>query len=106
VLTLKHSACVSTNSSRPWTPRRRGPGSHCAARLRKDLRRRLEDWRSLLGRQTPVARQILTKLIDGRLVFAPHPDEQLYRFTGTVTLGNILQGLVILGVPDGSPLGV
>jgi site-specific DNA recombinase len=51
-----------------------------AARLRKDLRRRMDDWRSLLCRQTPQARQILTKLIDGRLVFTAHPDEQLYRF--------------------------
>jgi hypothetical protein len=68
-----------------------------AARLRKDLRRRLEDWRGLLCRQTPVARQILMKLIDGRLVFTAHPDEQLYRFRGTATLGHLLVGLVVVG---------
>jgi hypothetical protein len=68
-----------------------------AARLRKDLRRRIDDWRSLLCRQTPQARQILTKLIDGRLVFTAHPDEQLYRFKGTATLGHLLEGLVLVG---------
>jgi hypothetical protein len=73
-----------------------------AALLRKDLRRRMDEWRSLLCRQTPVARQILTKLIDGRLVFTAHPDEQVYRFTGTATLGNLLAGLVVVG-GDGGP---
>jgi hypothetical protein len=68
-----------------------------AARLRKDLRRRMDDWRSLLCRRTPQARQILTKLIDGRLVFTAHPDEQLYRFKGTATLGHLLEGLVVVG---------
>lgn len=54
--------------------------------------------------KTPVASQIPTKLIDGRLVFAPHPDEHLYRFTVTARLGNLLQGLVIVGGPNPSPL--
>lgn len=67
--------------------------------LRKDLRRRMDDWRRLLCRQTPVARQILTKLINGRLVFTAHPDEQLYRFTGMATLGHLLAGLVVVGGP-------
>lgn len=42
----------------------------------------MDDWRSHLVRQTPQARQILTKLIAGRLVFTAHPDERLYRFRG------------------------
>ncbi len=68
-----------------------------ATRLRKDLRRRMDDWRALLVRQTPQAREILRKLIDGRLVFTAHPDEQVYRFKGTATLGHLLAGLVVVG---------
>ena len=37
-------------------------------RIERDLRARVKKWRALLGRQVPVARQIVTKLLDGRLV--------------------------------------
>jgi site-specific DNA recombinase len=37
------------------------------ADVRAEIRRRLEDWRGLLVREPEVARQILRKLIDGRL---------------------------------------
>jgi site-specific DNA recombinase len=62
-------------------------------RIERDLRRRLDDWRGLLRRQTPVARQILTKLIDGRLTFTPDPEQGLYRFEGAATLGTLLRGV-------------
>src|SRR5262249_25454526 len=37
--------------------------------LQQELEARLSEWRELLGRQAPVARQILKKLVDGRIVF-------------------------------------
>ncbi len=34
------------------------------------------------------------RLIDGRLTFAPDAERRIYTFTGTATLGNVLEGLV------------
>jgi hypothetical protein len=41
----------------------------------------------------PVARQIVTKLLDGRLVFTPREDRTC-DFSGRVSLGGLLQGTV------------
>jgi site-specific DNA recombinase len=62
-------------------------------RIERDLRARVKEWRALLGRQVPVARQIVTKLLDGRLVFTPREDRS-YDFSGRVSLGGLLQGTV------------
>ena len=48
----------------------------------------------MLKRQAPVAHQMLSKLIDGRLTFTPDIERRLYRFSGTATLGNLLTGQV------------
>jgi hypothetical protein len=48
----------------------------------------------MLRRHGPVARQMLAKLIDGRLTFMPDIEQRLYRFSGTATLGNLLDGQV------------
>src|SRR5262249_55906679 len=65
-----------------------------AQRLRRDLCARLEDWRGLLRRQPVQARQILRKLVAGRLIFTPKIDEEgrFYEFTGHGTLGHVLAG--------------
>jgi site-specific DNA recombinase len=63
-------------------------------RIEKALRTRVKDWRALLGRQAPIARQIVTKLVDGRLLFTPH-DDRSYTFTGQVSVGQLLAGLVL-----------
>ena len=62
--------------------------------IERDLRARVKDWRALLGRQVPIARQIVTKLLDGRLVFTPRKD-RAYEFTGRVSIGRLLQGIVL-----------
>ena len=41
------------------------------AQLKRALRERLVDWREMLGRRAPQARQILKKLLDGPVVFQP-----------------------------------
>ena len=64
--------------------------------VRRDLTRRLTSWRSLLRRHAPQGQQILRKLIDGRLLMTPYPDETPahYSFEGTGTLVGLLAGIV------------
>ena len=73
--------------------------------VRRDLTRRLTNWRGLLRRHAPQGQQILRKLIDGRLLMTPYPDDTPahYRFEGTGTLVGLLAGIVPLKVA--SPRG-
>lgn len=43
--------------------------------IRRDLRRRIARWRRVLRRHAPQGQQILRKLIDGRLLMTPYPDQ-------------------------------
>ena len=63
-------------------------------RISKDLRTCLNDWRALLHRHIPQARQILRKLLVERVVFTPKTDH--YEFVGTWTLGKLVSGVVNL----------
>jgi hypothetical protein len=65
--------------------------------LEAELRARLADWRGLLQRHPREARQILRKLLLGRLTFTPEEKdgERFYRFTGQVTLGRLLAGEIL-----------
>ncbi len=63
-------------------------------RIERALRKKLADWRTTLRRQAPLARQVLLRLIDGRLTFTPDARQRIYTFTGTATLGHVLEGLV------------
>ena len=63
-------------------------------RIERDLRKRLNDWRSLLRRHVPQARQILRKLLTDRVVFSPQDDH--YTFESTWTLGKLVSGVVDL----------
>src|SRR2546425_9035936 len=55
-----------------------------AERLRRELRRHVADLRPLLGRHIPQTRQILRRLLVGRLVCEPFETDgrRGYRFTG------------------------
>ena len=63
-------------------------------KIERLMRPKLADWRQMLRRHAPLARQILMRLIDGRLTFTPDVAQRIYTFTGTATLGNLLRGLV------------
>ena len=63
-------------------------------RIERELRKRLSDWRRLLGDHTPIARQMVLKLVDGRLVFTPKPDDGCYEFAGRTVLYKLLWGLM------------
>src|SRR5262249_24999326 len=60
--------------------------------LQSELQARLADWQGLLTRQVPVARQIIKKLLSGRLVFRRREDGS-YEFSGQATLGRVIAGL-------------
>ena len=48
--------------------------------VERDLRKRLEEWRGLLRRQTPLSRQVITRLLDGRIAWTPRKEEGIYEF--------------------------
>jgi hypothetical protein len=62
-----------------------------------NLRERLTDWKGLLQRQTAEARQILRRLLLGRLVFTPREDEDgcYYEFAGQGSISTLLAGVVL-----------
>lgn len=62
---------------------------------------RLADWRGLLRRQVAQSRQILKKLLVGRLVFRRQEDG-VYEFSGQASLGRILAGIVCTKAGGGS----
>lgn len=64
----------------------------------RQARRKLQDWRGLLGRQVAEGRQLLRELlIDGPIRFTPFEEasgRRGYRFTGNAGLGGLLEGLI------------
>jgi hypothetical protein len=65
--------------------------------LWRDIAGRLTDWQGLLERQPIQARQILRKLLHGRLVFTPLADLGGYDIQGEASYGKMLAGLVPVG---------
>jgi DNA invertase Pin-like site-specific DNA recombinase len=72
-----------------------------SATVRAEIRRRLADWRALLSREPAIARQIVRKLVDGRLTMTPKvtPEGRYYEVTGHATYGRLFAGVV--GVAPG-----
>ncbi len=66
------------------------------SRLEGLAREKVLEWRGLLRRHVPQARQILRKMLRDRLVFRPERrgTQQGYRFTGEGTIMQLLTGLV------------
>jgi hypothetical protein len=62
--------------------------------LERELLKRLEDWRGLLSRHVPQARQILRKLLPEPLRFTPSGDrvDGYFSFEGAAALGRLLSG--------------
>ena len=75
-------------------------------RLERDLTARLTEWRGLLSRHTAQARQLLRKLLVGRLTFEPatRADGRYVQISGTGTIGPLA---AVLGCPSAvaSPTG-
>ena len=62
------------------------------------LRARLDDWRGLLGRQVSWTRQMVQKLLIGKIVFTPTLDdpsgERCYQMTARFSLGRFFSGII------------
>lgn len=73
------------------------------AALKTALRARLRDWRTVLRRQARHERELLQRLIVGRLECEPQT-EGFYVFRGTATWAGLLEGVVPtnLGVHNGN----
>jgi hypothetical protein len=65
-----------------------------AKKLENQVRARLEEWRELFRRQTALTRQIVSQLLDGRIVWMPRKKERLYEFAGRTKFGLTLNGTV------------
>ena len=76
------------------------------AEVEGQLRKRLKDWRQLLGRETAWTRQILQKLLVDKIVCRPvvHEGEEAYEITARFHLGRFFEGIIC---PSGlaSPTG-
>lgn len=68
------------------------PASDASAELEQELRGYLADWRGLLRNQAIIARQMIAKVLDGRLIFMPEEDEdgRRYRFMGHAGIGRLV----------------
>lgn len=57
--------------------------------------RDLDQWRGLLGQNTSIARQLLRKVLNGRLAFTPRSDgvELWYEFAAQGTLEKFFEGV-------------
>ena len=75
-----------------------------ARRVRRDLDLRLADWKTILRRNVPQARQLIRKLLVRRLRFTPHEDGTM--FEGRCSLGPLLQGIVSAATPSVAPTGL
>ena len=64
------------------------------AQLQRTARECLTDWQGLLAGQPVQARQMLKKLLEGRLVFTPTADGTAVEFRGTGVLDPVLSGIV------------
>ena len=64
--------------------------------LEQRLRAAVGEWRDVLGRQIPQARQIVTKLLEGRLTFTPELSDGRpgFRFQATGTVEKLISGVV------------
>ena len=79
-----------------------------AATVRQAVRERLTDWSGLMARHTPQARQLLRKVLHGRVMVQPTPErEDCYaEITATASISKVLAGSVVLPQALASPKAV
>ena len=61
--------------------------------LKAELHRRVSDVQAVLGRHTPQARQMLRKLLDGKILVEPLLEDRQkgFRLTGCLNVGRLLR---------------
>jgi hypothetical protein len=60
----------------------------------RELRRRVEEWRGLVQRNTPIARQVLDRLLADRICWTPQHNEGIYEYRGRLHYDRLLAGIV------------
>lgn len=74
--------------------RQRNPKGLNVDSIRWQALQQLSEWKGLLAQNVPIARQILRKVLEGRLVFVPrHCDEHWYEFSGEGSLTKFFVGM-------------
>jgi hypothetical protein len=63
--------------------------------LERDLRARLKEWREFVGRRVALARQAVSKLLDGRITWTPRKEDGEYDYSGMVKFDAILAGTAL-----------
>jgi hypothetical protein len=56
-------------------------------------RTKTEKWQALLHKHAPIARQMVRKLVEGRILFTPDRESRRYIFRMTGTLTNLFSGM-------------
>lgn len=64
------------------------------AQLMGLARTKAEEWQALLRKHAPIARQMVRKLVEGRILFTPDRENGRYTFRMTGTLANFFSGIV------------
>jgi hypothetical protein len=77
--------------------------SLAALKASPDRRARLADVKALLGRHTPQARQMLRKLVDGKIAVEPviQDGRRGFRLSGRLNVGRLLKGEVYEAIEAG-----
>ena len=65
-----------------------------SAATARELRRRVEEWRGLVQRNTPIARQVLDRLLTARICWTPRRDDGIYEYSGRLHYDRLLAGIV------------
>ena len=78
------------------------------ARLKRQMRESGADLQGLLTRNTPQARQILRKLLDGKIRCAPTENEgtRMYQVSGQSSYSHLLPPTLALPLKVASPTGI
>jgi DNA invertase Pin-like site-specific DNA recombinase len=64
------------------------------AQLMALARTKADEWQTLLRKHAPIARQMVRKLVEGRILFTPDREQRRYTFRMTGTLANFFSGIV------------
>jgi hypothetical protein len=74
--------------------------------IETDLTAQLVEWRQFFGRQIPIARQALSRLLAGtRIVWTPDPVNQRYHYGGQAVFDQIVSGAIDVTQRVTSPPG-
>ena len=65
-----------------------------SAATARELRRRVEEWHGLVQRNTPIARQVLDRLLTDRICWTPRRDDGIYEYRGRLHYDRLLAGIV------------